>query len=717
MKLSVVVLVVSLVVCASSAAVIPGEPDFTMLWNNFSAVSVVDSFAVTSSPSGIAVLVRGPSGGSYRQINQHFLPVEPFAHKQYDSVLVIRTHADVLYFMNLNTLPDIVILGYADLGGPFEDFALSDQDLYVAMGFDGLWRYRLSSYNNAQFADSSMLGIHYTRVESYGQEILALDDYNGILRYDVRSDGFADFRDYLFLPFQARSFVRADSLLIIAVAGPRLLVGDLSLSPPVVIDTVPLMFPAARVFARNDQVAVFNRAVPALEVFDIENRTPYVVELARDPDTSFNGDQFVNADTVWCMLPGADGGLAVYEVVTGVAEPVGQSVLDRPGPIQTVMMRDGTLYTGGERNPLERFAVDTDDGPSFDTTFYPGLRGVRTVAFNGDTLLVLYADLGRILMLDITNDTLPFLGSITPNVIGAREIVLANRRLDTLGAMFVIGTTGVEVFSVSDSGGVVSRGILGSIDDITDAAFVDSLLFVATRKTGIRVYRLYNNFTAEYRSTISFAIPPTRIQIYNGRLLTFSVRDLHVYTVTDPRNIARDTIVYLPRAVTWSAIDQSMLYTVGYEGMCIFDLNGPAPELLDQGGRPGSLISVERGLAAVTDGNAVNIYRLLGVPTGINDDHPALPAAVQLEQNYPNPFNPSTSIRYALNAQTDVNLTVFNVLGQSVTVLIDGVRPAGVYEIEWDGRNRDGLPVASGVYFYRMVAGDVSVSRKMILLK
>ncbi|MDF1545848.1 MAG: cohesin domain-containing protein [bacterium] len=94
-----------------------------------------------------------------------------------------------------------------------------------------------------------------------------------------------------------------------------------------------------------------------------------------------------------------------------------------------------------------------------------------------------------------------------------------------------------------------------------------------------------------------------------------------------------------------------------------------------------------------------------------------LPTQFNLGQNYPNPFNPETNINFDLPAEAHVQMTVFNVLGRKVKVLIDGRLPAGSHIITWDGRDDNSHPVASGLYLYRLVAGNESESRKMMLLK
>ncbi|MEK7775447.1 MAG: C25 family cysteine peptidase, partial [Candidatus Zixiibacteriota bacterium] len=124
-------------------------------------------------------------------------------------------------------------------------------------------------------------------------------------------------------------------------------------------------------------------------------------------------------------------------------------------------------------------------------------------------------------------------------------------------------------------------------------------------------------------------------------------------------------------------------------------------------------------VTAQSDGavTAAREYRPgLGAGTGDNNTL-VLPAQFSLSQNYPNPFNPSTSIAFELPRRSQVSLTVLNVLGEVVSTLVKSEFLAGHHEVIWDGSANGGLPIASGVYFYRLSAGDFSETRKMILLK
>lgn len=94
-----------------------------------------------------------------------------------------------------------------------------------------------------------------------------------------------------------------------------------------------------------------------------------------------------------------------------------------------------------------------------------------------------------------------------------------------------------------------------------------------------------------------------------------------------------------------------------------------------------------------------------------------IPSDFTLGQNYPNPFNPVTKISFTLEARSSVTLSVYNLIGEKVTDLVDRNLSAGTYQVRWDGKDKNGREVATGIYFYRLNAGQASITRKMLLLK
>ena len=93
------------------------------------------------------------------------------------------------------------------------------------------------------------------------------------------------------------------------------------------------------------------------------------------------------------------------------------------------------------------------------------------------------------------------------------------------------------------------------------------------------------------------------------------------------------------------------------------------------------------------------------------------PVASVLLFNYPNPFNPTTTLRYNLAEAGEVHLTIYNTLGQQVRSLVDELQPAGYYSITWDGKDQQGRDAATGVYIYRLIAGELFEARKLTLIR
>jgi glucuronoarabinoxylan endo-1,4-beta-xylanase len=93
----------------------------------------------------------------------------------------------------------------------------------------------------------------------------------------------------------------------------------------------------------------------------------------------------------------------------------------------------------------------------------------------------------------------------------------------------------------------------------------------------------------------------------------------------------------------------------------------------------------------------------------------SLPATFKLEQNYPNPFSSSTIVSYKLTTQSDIQVTIFDILGRVVRRMSAGAQSPGTHSVLWDGSNNSGQRVASGIYFYTLQAGGESRTKRMVL--
>jgi len=116
----------------------------------------------------------------------------------------------------------------------------------------------------------------------------------------------------------------------------------------------------------------------------------------------------------------------------------------------------------------------------------------------------------------------------------------------------------------------------------------------------------------------------------------------------------------------------------------------------------------------------INLRLIIGTPEfaqTVNEGISLVPFSFNLEQNFPNPFNPQTIINYQIGIQSHVRLDIFNILGQNIQTLVNQEQEPGHYQIRWSGENLEHSRVGSGVYFYRLKAGDYVKTKKMLIIR
>jgi hypothetical protein len=230
-----------------------------------------------------------------------------------------------------------------------------------------------------------------------------------------------------------------------------------------------------------------------------------------------------------------------------------------------------------------------------------------------------------------------------------------------------------------------------------------------------------HNVTTRYHWNLGYRLSPLVYGMAGGPFYHTSVRDsLYVYyeyddddglDVLEPTGAATMPMRYAggPSSTSGAVIMETGLNTYGF-GRTVM-LSGFSFYRT----RDHAAVGVPQRAHHLTD-----ILQWLGQPVGEPVDvEPVVPVYLnRLAQNRPNPFNPTTAIEFSLRAPAHVTLSVYNVKGQLVRVLLDETRPAGLHsDVMWDGRNGAGDAVASGIYFYRLVAGDFTNTKKMVLLK
>ena len=162
-----------------------------------------------------------------------------------------------------------------------------------------------------------------------------------------------------------------------------------------------------------------------------------------------------------------------------------------------------------------------------------------------------------------------------------------------------------------------------------------------------------------------------------------------------------------------------------------FDENGVLYGIKGSGSQLSDLFTIDVSTGQGIILGSVGLKALTGLATAETDfvsdvkdnaNNTTVPKDFVLSQNYPNPFNPNTSIEFSVPVNSNVTLTIYNLLGQVVTTLVNEEVSAGNYSVVWNATDRSGLQVSSGIYFYELKANgndgtDFSRMKKMILLK
>ncbi|MBK7141499.1 MAG: T9SS type A sorting domain-containing protein [bacterium] len=707
-----------LICVAAAYGEIPDSPDYSLRWSGYTGVSVIDSYLVCATHSGLVVLERkaGPTL-AYEMVNNLPLTTSLVSQKLSYPWLLVHTGADQICLVDVSDLPNIAVVATYDIAFPFEDYELRDSSLYVSMGFDGLLRYRLHGMTDAEYLDSSIVGINYTQLERKGDTLYALDTYNGVLRYLLSDTAAPAFLDYLYVPFQVHSFTIEDSTIVLLTHNSRFLVANAAVTPPVIVDSFQTITQPTCLFALGNLVIMFDTLVETIEVIDRSTGRDIFVTVDDLPANPGIGEAYTAETLDYLIYPSTMGNLLAIDLQSLYFGPIAPlQLVEQRGALAGLALHNDKLFYGGPFNPLEMQQLATDGEPLNRTTLYSGLTDVSGMEQQGDSLLVLYPQIRRSLTLEVQADTNIFRGTLFVDTSRYHMLRLNPNKIDSMRSYFLIGDTRVDIYTISDSGEISLINYINTVGKITDVELVDSLIAVTSTKF-VRFYRLYNNFAVEYRSQFKTELEITETRAHMHRLMVFEGGNLQMVNVSSPTNPVIDTTIRLDRRVYATDTDNAMMYASTNRDIAVFDISSPTPRLLDAGGIGGYFITAENGIAAVSDSFSIMLYDLRSIQTDVEEEQSTVPRQFALAQNYPNPFNPTTTISYTLPRRANVILEVFNLLGQRVATLVNGEQSAGDHRVEFDASGGTSGRLASGLYFYRLEAGEIRETRKMLLVK
>jgi len=707
------------------------QPDHSFLWNRFNSVKVLGDYAVATTDFGLALLELDPLIGYFQPVNQLLLNTQPMDVKVAGDIAIVPSSAGLTYFVDLSALPELTLLGEIDLGTSVYDFVILGSDLYLACGFQGLRHYRLTDFSTPEFVDSSLAGVHCIQVDARGNELLVLDDYNGVLRYDLSTSGIDAVDNILYLPRRAQSFfLTGDTLVIPLMNYPLLYHGLLGPSGSTLIDSTYLITTPERVFVVDTFIVAVDTEHHLMEVISTEGGGQILINLHWSLELEPAGDTYLRFGQPHLLLVSGHHGLASYCLPDLWFQDEARQVYARPGPITALAFHQEKLATGGERNPLELYQIGQGGTPVFDTALY-GLNNVGLVIDAGDAVLAHFPAVGLISAIQFGQDSILTLSSIPAPNQGIRDIDYFEYPLsDTLSIMLVIAPNFVDVIGISNNWQMTRAYTALTLDNILDAIVVDSFLLVTTTDRQLHSFRILNNlnmvlwWSVTTPGLINHMIetgdwePEDGSWWHPGTILGFDYNEMYEIVLLADGFPYFQALATLPVKVSNTALGNKMLFTIGEQGVGRINLNSAAPLMDEYGGFGGHLIAFGDSTLATSDGTAIHLYSYKNATlTPLADDGSQPVAGRYLRPNYPNPFNPFTRIDFVVPQPMRVEISVFNLLGRRVVCLLEDQVAAGQHTVVWDGTDRYGRRAASGVYFYRLITPSISETRKMVLLK
>ncbi len=351
-----------------------------------------------------------------------------------------------------------------------------------------------------------------------------------------------------------------------------------------------------------------------------------------------------------------------------------------------------------------------------ESGWYSTLANARKVAMYGDHAIVAEGDVGMEVV-NVATPEAPFFSGIFGDNSVVYDVAVRGKY-----AYLATGEAGLKIVDISEPSNptlVVQYNTFGTTYGVH---VQDSVAYLADGLDGLRMIdvtfpalpsELGSIFTSDSARSVAVQGNRAYLALGNGGLQVVDIANR-----ANPRLLGH---IDTPGFAAAVAVAGRVAYVADqHRGLRVINVNSSNnPFELGYYDTPGSAedVFLVGDTAYVADGET-GVYVLQYDPTvAIEEPQPSIPQTIVLQQNYPNPFNPTTVIQYQLPTVADVNLTVYTITGQKVRTLVNTRQIAGEHRLTWDARNDGGFRVGSGVYIYRLVAGQEVQAKKMILLR
>ena len=358
----------------------------------------------------------------------------------------------------------------------------------------------------------------------------------------------------------------------------------------------------------------------------------------------------------------------------------------------------------GDFNSSITFTSDDPDNPTKDVTvsgkgviINPAISGV-CYASTG------YNDGGRLLTINVSTGHGTLIGSTGLDAVPGLAI-------NSSGTIYAINDPGAGLYKIDAlTGTTVFVGSTGLIWIPAIAFDENDVLYALGTDFSTPGFNLY---TINTTSGVTTLVSPTNSAL-DFRGMAFDPTDGTLWASTNGQDI-----YVIDKNVGTPTLIGSTGKNGGVPDICFDDIGNLYGVV--GGGQAGNIFfSINKTTGQGTSIGAVGLsfssvsgLALTGITVSVDDNKTnSIPTVYDLFQNYPNPFNPSTLIKYNIPKAGHVTLKIYGILGNEIRTLVNGEKPAGSYNVEFNGSN-----LASGIYFYRLEAEDFVSVKKMILLK
>ena len=443
--------------------------------------------------------------------------------------------------------------------------------------------------------------------------------------------------------------------------------------------------------------------------------------------------------------------------ISNVLDPhnLGETIID--GTATSLLGISGYVYAGG---PLETKKLDIRDLNNIMwAEIYYNKNNISNTIFNGDLAIVSEIERGFHIV-DTSNPAYPALGYYadihTHESFGiatkGNYVFMSSDSLYTIdisnpvhpvkihalstdfikdmkivgNLLYTISPTGrFCIFNIGNTGDLTLIGTMQhSPTDVLSLAIIDDIAFIGSYQSGFYIIYIADSTNPQfihdyvdshvgyYWSARDFTPYGDYLFITNGGYYVYYIENIFYPDFLYYLNAWASGGTYLYSHYLFSTVSLN-----DNGAISITDIIDPInPQLIGFCNTPlwPTEITIHNDLIYVSNYYRLGVYSF---HVDANEDQAQTVAPMQLNQNYPNPFNPETTIEYSLPKTGQVNLAIYNIKGELVKELVNGVQPSGKNSVVWKGTDSKEHAVSSGIYFYRIFANGSQQTKKMMLIK